>query len=141
VHAIFFICVLLKDLIKKDKKKMEDVINYDDIDSIVPAIFGGSNLTPVQLQLDGASDEHDIFRALGQILTHGLEYLYGADVDVSTLSPQQIQYVQDCMGKIGYKVLINKEQSLLEGNANVLPYFLVLPPTNIRLAFERVMGR
>lgn len=120
---------------------MEEVeIQYDDIGSLVTAIFTNNDSRRVQLQLDGASSEHDIFRALGQILTHGLEYLYGADIDLRTLSAGQIQYIQDCLGKIGYRVLINQEQSLLEGNVNVLPYFLVLP-NNIRLAFERVLGR
>lgn len=104
-----------------------------DIDELIPLVFKTPAPEPFQYDLmidhDTQSEpltEHDIFQALGQILTHGLEFLFGADVDLATLDERQIQHVQQCMAGLGYKILINpnaQEQAL----PRVIPYFLKLP--------------
>lgn len=102
-----------------------------EIDQLVPLVFKRPAPAPFEFELtledeDGAFSDHDVFRALGQILTHGLVYLFGEDVDLSQLSRNEIDHIQACMAGLGYRVLIEPTPEQQQA-PHVIPYFLKLP--------------
>ena len=79
---------------------------------------------------------YNIFRMLGQVLTHGIVYLYGNDV-----RSVDIQLVQSYMNSFGWKVLINPDT--LNAGPNVLPYVLKLGVNNqsVDVCFEPFISK
>lgn len=106
-----------------------DVLNIecDNVAQVVEKVFSDPPPPPhsYQLSLDGAQTQHDIFRALGQLLTHGVAYLYGNDVDVRSLNNNQLQNIQEYMHAFGWKVILNPDSP--ENYPKALPWLLRLP--------------
>jgi len=117
-------------------------INCKNIEDLVNKVFSIPPPEPHQycLNLDGAQSPHDIFRSLGQILTHGLVYLYGPEVNLLTLTTSQIQTVQSYLRGFGYQALVNPKNP--SDHPSALPWLLKLPTPQgqdvhyVNIAFE-----
>lgn len=104
-----------------------------DVDAFVPQFFSiwpppeeKSN----QILIDNASNEHELFRLIGSILTHGITFLYGPQIRADQMSVEQIQTVQKYMLALGVQVHIDKTANDLRNVRGILPYFLKLPTSN-----------
>ena len=109
-----------------------------DIHKLVSTVFSKPPGEPNTCVLDVESTmtPYDIFRMLGQVLTHGIVYLYGNDV-----RSVDIQLVQSYMNSFGWKVLINPDT--LNAGPNVLPYVLKLGVNNqsVDVCFEPFISK
>lgn len=107
-----------------------------NLEHLVKLVFGQEPRPPhsIQLEIDDANNPHDIFRTLGQLLTHGILFLYGEEE--STASVVDIEQIQRYLASIGWKAIINPSSP--ENHPRVLPYVLAIPihQTCIRVAFE-----
>jgi len=107
-----------------------------DLDQLIQTVFGQGPLPPhaIQLELDSShATPRDVFRTLGQLLTHGIVFLYGeeaAGLDVTIL--------QQYMASVGWRAIVNPRCHA--DHPQALPYVLVIPTgtpgSTIRVAFE-----
>ena len=104
-----------------------------DLDRLVQLVFGQDPRPPhsIQLEIDNAKDPHDIFRTLGQLLTHGILFLYGEDT-----SRVDMEKLQQYLASVGWKAVVNPSSS--DHHPQALPYVLVIPMHHhfVRVAFE-----
>jgi hypothetical protein len=105
----------------------EEIV-MDSLEDLVSYVFRSPTPDPetYQLLLDGATNERDIFRALGQILTHGMVYLYGEQVEVHELSERNISHLRGCFKAMGFDVLIDPNDDQ-KNQVGVIPHILSLP--------------
>ena len=115
-----------------------------DLDRLVQLVFGQDPRPPhsIQLEIDNAkdpttgrvptsSDSHDIFRTLGQLLTHGVLFLYGEET-----SHVDVEKLQQYLASVGWKAIMNPSSP--ENHPQALPYVLAIPMHDhfVRVAFE-----
>jgi hypothetical protein len=106
-------------------------VECDNIIEVVENVFSKPPPQPYsyRMQIVGSQTQHDIFRTLGQFLTHGIVYLYG-NTDITTLTPSQIDTLQQYIKAFGWKAIINP--ILTSNHPLALPYMLKIPvPNNI----------
>jgi hypothetical protein len=110
-------------------------IDCNDLNDMIEKIFTPTPNPPhsIQLEITNASDSHAVFKTLGQLLTHGIVYLYGNDYKTTALD---IDRLQQCMASIGWKFVLNPISP--EQHPRALPYQLVIPigMDNVRVIFE-----
>lgn len=105
-----------------------EVIVTDDVFEVVSQVFSQPPKSPYTYQMDIDAPDlnpHKIFQTLGQFLTHGIVYLYGEDVDITTLTPQQLDTIQDYLKSFGWQAVIQPTSPA--NHPNALPYMLSLP--------------
>lgn len=108
----------------------------DDLNDMIEKIFTPIPSPPhsIQLEITNASDSHALFKTLGQILTHGIVYLYGNEyLDTKNLN---IDKLQQYMASIGWKCVLDPISP--EKHPRALPYQLVIPTgvDRVRVIFE-----
>lgn len=108
--------------------------NPGDLDHLVQLVFGQEPLPPrsIQLEIDNADSPHDVFQTLGQLLTHGIVYLYG---QTASKHPD-MDKLQQYLASVGWRAIVNP--SSCKNYPRALPYLLSIPSNNsfIRVAFE-----
>lgn len=115
-----------------------------ELEQLVPCIFCAQPGPPHSLQLEILEGQasHDVFRALGQLLTHGIVHLYGSpstwpdDVVWEPTSPA-VLHLQRCLAAIGWRAVLNPSSAAEHPQA--LPWLLRIPmgPTAyLRVGFE-----
>lgn len=111
-------------------------IECDDLNDMIEKIFTPIPSPPqsIQLEITNASDSHAVFKTLGQILTHGIVYLYGDDRLNQT--KLDIDKLQQYMASIGWKCVLDPISP--ENHPRALPYQLVIPTgvDRVRVIFE-----
>ena len=104
-------------------------VECQDIDGLVKQLFGKppGPACSIILDFDNSVAEDDprkaIFRTLGQILTRGLLFKHGHDMQLQNLTPSEIQEMKDYMRSVGFDVLINDE--IYSKGPQVLPNQLI----------------
>ena len=87
---------------------------------------------------NSSSSSHVIFQTLGQFLTHGIVWLYGDQIDILDLTPEQIQTLQKYLNAFGWQAVINPVHPNYHPQA--LPFMLTFPSsktkTNVNVIFE-----
>lgn len=116
----------------------EEVVNVSNVLDVVNIVFANPPRPPHSQQLENEfSTPHDIFKVLGNLLTHGMVFLYGEDVCVTTLTPNQIDTVQQYMHSFGWHVVVKPTSPA--DHPHALPYMLKLPSSNfdyVNVIFE-----
>lgn len=122
-----------------------ETIECDDISDIVEKVFSKPPSPPNSYRIELIDYTPDTalqtFRTLGQILTHGIVYLYGNEnenVNISDLTITQLKTIQDYMKSFGWVVIVNPKS--YSDHPNALPHMLKIPnkETNVyvQLIFE-----
>jgi hypothetical protein len=111
-----------------------NIIECEDILEVVKTIFSEPPKSPHTYQMDVQEEDsryssHQIFRILGQFLTHGMVFLYGDDVCIDTLTLNQINTLQQYLHSIGWKAIINPSKSP-RNYPLALPFKLSIPLKN-----------
>jgi hypothetical protein len=104
-----------------------------DLDELVSRVFGSTPLPPhsIQLEITNATDNHAVFQTLGQLLTHGLVYMYGENINLQDID---IVKVQQYLASVGWKAVLNPTDP--NKHPRALPYQLVIG--DIRVIFEPI---
>lgn len=105
---------------------------FEGVEDLVEELFSQPPKPPASIQLEilnTSSNTHDVFRTLGQILTHGLVYLYGPDPSFEQID---LSLVQQYMHSIGWHPVVNPKNP--KAHPRALPYQLVI--SNWRIVFE-----
>jgi hypothetical protein len=108
-------------------------VDCRDLDDLVKRVFGSTPLPPhsIQLEITNATDIHAVFKTLGQLLTHGLVYMYGENVNLQDID---VAKVQQYLASVGWKAVLNPVDPKQYPRA--LPYQLVI--SGIRVIFEPI---
>lgn len=107
--------------------------DFDSVDELVETIFSAPPGEPKSIQLQFANEtdpqeaESNIFRALGQIMTHGIVRLYGDKIRLSSLNPKQLRTIRRYLHSIGYELHLNHPHP--ETIPNVIRRTLIIPDT------------
>lgn len=96
----------------------------DDVLQLVEIIFSKEPKSPYSYRFD-VTNPHDMFRTLGQFLTHGITFLYGDNVKVDTMSYSQVEKIQSYLKSFGWVAVINPQS--VQNHPDALPYFLKIP--------------
>ena len=97
-------------------------IDLNNIDELVYRVFTVQPQPPssIQLEIINGKNSHDIFKTLGLLLTHGIQYIYGEqynDIDIPR--------IQKYIASVGWNVIINP--GAVEDYPHALPFMLKIP--------------
>jgi hypothetical protein len=87
--------------------------------------------------------QHEIFRRLGEFLTHMIVYLFGEGINVKQLTAGELSCLQAYMHSLGWEAVINPESA--DKYPNALPWMLVIPCSRnkndcVRVVFQPLPG-
>ena len=120
-----------------------EFIECKDVLEMVEQVFSQDPKLPNTFQIDletdsGMDEKHQVFRTLGQFLTHGMVFLYGDDVNVGDLTDNQIKKLKDYMLSLGWKAIINPPLSP-DNYPLSLPWKLSIPISASQQVFAHVI--
>jgi len=136
---------------EEEVEQKAETINTGDLESTVKTIFSSDPRPPNSVRFDlhpedlaGDSIPHATFRLLGQILTHGIVYLFGPNVSLSSLSPDDILFLKEHMYSLGYTVLfgdnnIKNYSKRPENQKLILPWILKIRDSPNSSTFHPIM--
>jgi hypothetical protein len=108
------------------------------VDELVRRVFTPMPQPPHSIQLEllnaaSTTTSHAIFQTLGQLLTHGIVYLYGTNVNIEDVN---IKRLQQYLASVGWRAIVNPSSAYQYPKA--LPYLLYITLQNksIKVAFE-----
>ena len=110
---------------------MSDNVDFGAIDKLVRRVFTKIPQAPNSIQIEivnGAStdDNHAVFKTLGLLLTHGVEHIYGENVQFEFINIDLMkQYIQS----VGWRAIINPKSQ--KDHPRALPWLLRIPCGNI----------
>jgi hypothetical protein len=98
--------------------------DLSSIDELVNKVFTYQPQAPssIQLEIINGKNSHDIFKTLGLLLTHGIQYMYGENLQFDNID---IPRIQKYIASVGWKAIINPNS--VDDHQNALPYMLRIP--------------
>lgn len=100
------------------------------LDDFIAQLFSREPQPPCSISVclsENATNEHDVFRSLGQILTHGIVYLYSENVNLQAMSQTDIKKLQEYFQSFGWSFIILKNDNDISQHPRALKYKLRIP--------------
>ena len=103
-------------------------VDFNSIDKLVRRVFTRVPQAPNSIQIEIVNDnnQHAVFKTLGLLLTHGIEHLYGENVQFEFID---IDRVKQYMASVGWNAVINPKSQ--KDYPRALPYMLRIPCNEI----------
>ena len=108
---------------------MADDVDFGAIDKLVRRVFTKIPQAPNSIQIEiinGGTDSHAVFKTLGLLLTHGIEHVYGEDVQFEFIN---IDLMKKYIASVGWRAIINPKSE--KEHPRALPWMLRIPCGNI----------
>ena len=103
-------------------------VDFNTIDKLVRRVFTRKPQAPnsIQIEIVNADNVHSVFKTLGLLLTHGIEHVYGENVQFEFID---IELMKEYIASVGWKVIINPKSQ--QDHPRALPHMLRIPCGNI----------